>query len=156
MTVVSPAQVEAQVKHKDSPKQKSNPSPSIPEFQISSDSNGMQQIVPDSMSSLDPPAVHPFPLSDSSADPMVSNDPFSISAEAVLSDMDQNILNGTGPSLGFDDSFSWEMIGLGLEEPMPTQEAVDELYVQWRTSLSRQLTIAARKFTSRNSTHRYP
>ena len=30
--------------------------------------------------------------------------------------------------LDLDQSFSWEMIGLGLEEPMPTQEAVDELY----------------------------
>ena len=29
--------------------------------------------------------------------------------------------------LSLDQSFSWEMIGLGLEEPMPTQEAVDEL-----------------------------
>ena len=30
--------------------------------------------------------------------------------------------------LDLEQSFSWEMIGLGLEEPMPTQEAVDELY----------------------------
>lgn len=30
--------------------------------------------------------------------------------------------------LNLDQNFSWEMIGLGLEEPMPTQEAVDELY----------------------------
>lgn len=30
--------------------------------------------------------------------------------------------------LGLDTNFSWEMIGLGLEEPMPTQEAIDELY----------------------------
>lgn len=27
------------------------------------------------------------------------------------------------------DSFSWEMIGLGLEEPLPTQETINELYV---------------------------
>jgi hypothetical protein len=26
------------------------------------------------------------------------------------------------------DSFSWEMIGLGLEEPLPTQETIQELY----------------------------
>ena len=32
-------------------------------------------------------------------------------------------------SFGLDDNFSWEMIGLGLEEPLPTQEAIDELYV---------------------------
>ena len=34
------------------------------------------------------------------------------------------------PNMDFsaDNSFvSWEMIGLGLEEPMPTQEAIDEL-----------------------------
>lgn len=30
--------------------------------------------------------------------------------------------------LGLDSNFSWEMIGLGLEEPMPLQEAMDELY----------------------------
>lgn len=30
--------------------------------------------------------------------------------------------------LGMDDSiFCWEMIGLGLEEPLPAQEAIDEL-----------------------------
>ena len=30
-------------------------------------------------------------------------------------------------SFGLDDNFNWEMIGLGLEEPLPTQEAMDEL-----------------------------
>lgn len=30
-------------------------------------------------------------------------------------------------NLGIDDSMSWEMIGLGLEEPLPMQEAVDDL-----------------------------
>lgn len=36
---------------------------------------------------------------------------------------------GIMPDTGLDDenAFSWEMIGLGLEEPLPTQEAVDEL-----------------------------
>lgn len=29
-------------------------------------------------------------------------------------------------NLAYDQS-SWEMIGLGLEEPLPTQEAIDEL-----------------------------
>ena len=28
---------------------------------------------------------------------------------------------------GFDDGLSWEMIGLGLEEPLPTLEAMEEL-----------------------------
>ncbi|PBP26904.1 fungal specific transcription factor domain-containing protein, partial [Diplocarpon rosae] len=32
-------------------------------------------------------------------------------------------------SMGLDDnSFTWEMIGLGLEEPLPPQETIDELY----------------------------
>ena len=29
--------------------------------------------------------------------------------------------------LAIDENFSWEMIGLGLEEPLPSQEAIDEL-----------------------------
>lgn len=28
---------------------------------------------------------------------------------------------------GFEPTVSWEMIGLGLEEPLPTQQAIDEL-----------------------------
>ena len=36
--------------------------------------------------------------------------------------------NMTG--MGIDDNtFTWEMIGLGLEEPLPPQETIDELYV---------------------------
>jgi hypothetical protein len=32
--------------------------------------------------------------------------------------------------MGIDDStFTWEMIGLGLEEPLPPQDTIDELYV---------------------------
>jgi hypothetical protein len=32
--------------------------------------------------------------------------------------------------IGIDDStFTWEMIGLGLEEPLPPQETIDELWV---------------------------
>ena len=27
------------------------------------------------------------------------------------------------------NDFTWEMIGLGLEEPLPVQDAIDELYV---------------------------
>ncbi|KAL8859483.1 MAG: hypothetical protein Q9178_004161 [Gyalolechia marmorata] len=34
-------------------------------------------------------------------------------------------LNQAGP---IDDGMTWEMIGLGLEEPLPTQEAIDELH----------------------------
>lgn len=34
------------------------------------------------------------------------------------------------PTVGIAEEFSWEMIGLGLEEPLPNQEVIDELYVQ--------------------------
>lgn len=35
----------------------------------------------------------------------------------------------TDINLGIDDPMSWEMIGLGLEEPLPMQEAIDDLLV---------------------------
>jgi hypothetical protein len=38
--------------------------------------------------------------------------------------------------LGFNDECSFEMISLGLEEPLPTQDVIDELYV--RQSISRK------------------
>lgn len=31
------------------------------------------------------------------------------------------------PSLNTEPDFSWEMVGLGLEEPLPSQEVIDEL-----------------------------
>ena len=31
-----------------------------------------------------------------------------------------------------DDPFPWEMIGLGLEEPLPSQEIIDDLYADRR------------------------
>lgn len=30
---------------------------------------------------------------------------------------------------GVGSSFTWEMIGLGLDEPLPPQDIIDELYV---------------------------
>ena len=37
------------------------------------------------------------------------------------------------PNLGMtmDPTFTWEMIGLGLDEPLPPQETIDELYVTY-------------------------
>jgi hypothetical protein len=32
-----------------------------------------------------------------------------------------------GPQVQSEQSYSWEMIGLGLEEPLPTQDAINEL-----------------------------
>lgn len=37
---------------------------------------------------------------------------------------------------GLNGDFSWEMISLGLEEPLPTQDVIDELYVTLRTLYS--------------------
>lgn len=31
------------------------------------------------------------------------------------------------PPLSSEPQFSWEMVGLGLEEPLPTQDVIDEL-----------------------------
>lgn len=32
------------------------------------------------------------------------------------------------PMNSVNDTFTWEMIGLGLEEPLPPQETIDELH----------------------------
>lgn len=54
------------------------------------------------------------------------------SAYAKASNMVPEAMTVTdfAPEMNFnlDDNFSWEMIGLGLEEPLPQQEAIDELY----------------------------
>jgi hypothetical protein len=43
---------------------------------------------------------------------------------------DLNFSADMNMSMGIDDStFAWEMIGLGLEEPLPPQETIDELWV---------------------------
>jgi hypothetical protein len=39
-----------------------------------------------------------------------------------------NFSSGMGMGMGgVDNNFTWEMIGLGLEEPLPAQETIDEL-----------------------------
>jgi hypothetical protein len=43
---------------------------------------------------------------------------------APLDDFNFNGGMGIG---GVDNNFTWEMIGLGLEEPLPPQETIDEL-----------------------------
>ena len=61
-----------------------------------------------------------------------------VSMNGLMNDfgMDPVNLKGTsiapgvpGIGLSSDENLSWEMIGLGLEEPLPPQEAIDELYV---------------------------
>ena len=50
------------------------------------------------------------------------------SPQPVMEDMpfDSNL------GMTMDPTFTWEMIGLGLEEPLPPQETIDELYVIFR------------------------
>lgn len=54
-----------------------------------------------------------------------STGPFPLPLSSMAPEVTPDFLPGM--NLEIDDSFSWEMIGLGLEEPMPMQEAVDEL-----------------------------
>lgn len=50
------------------------------------------------------------------------------SPQASLDNM--GFSNDLNMGMGLDDStFTWEMIGLGLEEPLPPQDTIDELYV---------------------------
>jgi hypothetical protein len=54
-----------------------------------------------------------------------------------------------------DSTFTWEMIGLGLEEPLPPQDTIDELYVNLpQLNLFRMEAYlnAGIKFTSTKST----
>ena len=67
---------------------------------------------------------------DGSFNTMAPNDPFTMPAVGMAQDMNPDLLNIPNMGLGMDENFSWEMIGLGLEEPMPTQEAIDELYAR--------------------------
>ena len=58
-------------------------------------------------------------------------------------------------SLGLaSEPFSWERISLGLEEPLPCQEIIDELYGVFASFFARlELTILGTKYTSRKSSH---
>lgn len=67
-----------------------------------------------------------YSLSEGPFDSMPTNDPTILRETPVGTMQDQEIM--TNLDLGFDTSVSWEMIGLGVEEPMPTQKAIDELY----------------------------
>ena len=66
-----------------------------------------------------------------------------------------NISMGMG---NVGSNFTWEMIGLGLEEPLPPQETIDELYVsgscQTANVSQRILTSPAdTRYTLKRSTH---
>lgn len=60
--------------------------------------------------------------------------------------------------IGFDgdETFTWEMIGQGVDEPLPCQEVVDELYVDFqRTVLCDTYVVTGIISTLRNCTHQY-
>ena len=63
-----------------------------------------------------------------SYDSLPTNDPIMLPMTDLAPEMMPDPEFMPQMELNLDQSFSWEMIGLGLEEPMPTQEAVDELY----------------------------
>lgn len=42
---------------------------------------------------------------------------------------DLSLDGGVGGGIGEADPMMWELIALGIEEPLPTQEVIDELYV---------------------------
>jgi len=67
-----------------------------------------------------------YSLSKVPFDSMPTNEPTMLRDTPVGMMQDQEIMANL--DLGLDTSFSWEMIGLGVEEPMPTQKAIDELY----------------------------
>lgn len=55
---------------------------------------------------------------------------FNGDSPAQLSMDNMNFTADMNMDMGIDDNtFTWEMIGLGLEEPLPPQETIDELYV---------------------------
>jgi hypothetical protein len=50
--------------------------------------------------------------------------------------------------MNVSDDFSWEMIGLGLEEALPSRDVIDELYESDTFDATLVLTIAETKSTS--------
>ena len=68
-----------------------------------------------------------YSMGEGTLNPIGSNDPFTVPATGISGDVNSDLLNIPDIGLGLDDNFSWEMIGLGLEEPMPMQEAIDDL-----------------------------
>lgn len=61
-------------------------------------------------------------------------------------------------SIGFgtDQAFNWELISLGLEEPLPNQDVIDEMCVLLSFSPLRNLTTAGTRYISRAFIPLYP
>lgn len=62
---------------------------------------------------------------------MMGDDRWTLNTEspqtAGVDDFNFNASMGMGMNNG-SGNFTWEMIGLGLEEPLPPQETIDELH----------------------------
>ena len=52
------------------------------------------------------------------------------SPQPTMDDMAFNASLSMGMTID-EANFTWEMIGLGLDEPLPPQETIDELYVMY-------------------------
>ena len=131
------AQVETQLQGKAAKKDR----PHAPERQRSvPEEAGMQDAIPE--------INQPMPQSSSAQMTDVaystmgsSNSPFIAPNSNMLPEAMTTSDFAPDMSFGLDDNFSWEMIGLGLEEPLPMQEAIDELYVQCLVRLTVTDTI---------------
>ncbi|KAL8654274.1 MAG: hypothetical protein Q9226_003500 [Calogaya cf. arnoldii] len=86
-----------------------------------------------------PPSDNAFPTVAAEGNPTQTPLAMPASTNDFFNDMDLSTGGPTAPDLlpdfpdlnqasAFDDGMTWEMIGLGLEEPLPTQEAIDELH----------------------------
>ena len=83
---------------------------------------------------VEPNALPPSTTQDSSSYPAFDPGVMSMDTSAPMDGL-LNTSNFEDPAsniipdidFAIDENFSWEMIGLGLEEPLPCQEAVDEL-----------------------------
>lgn len=116
--------MEAQFKDKDGKKGNAG---SGKRSQGASKQNDFPQPIPEVNESMDLQPDTTYSMGEGTLRPITSNDPFTIPTTGVGADLSPDLLNMPDISFGMDNSYSWEMIGLGLEEPMPMQEAIDEL-----------------------------
>ena len=121
MFVIWAAQVETLLKTQDPTEQPSD-TPAPVRVNFGQGTTAGRTVFPNSGNDLD------FTMDDRDAIPDVvtPSDPFNVTAsQSNLGRLDpQDALE-----FGADDVFSWELIGQGLEEPLPSQEVIDELFV---------------------------
>ncbi|KAL8865618.1 MAG: hypothetical protein Q9174_006792 [Haloplaca sp. 1 TL-2023] len=130
------AQVETQLKTKTKEKRPSITDETIPEEQHQSppipvQGSPSQYAFPNGGATIDVMGIAAPPLTyfDDISIPRANPDGQGMMPDAPPETApDLNLdMNMNQPSL-FDDGMTWEMVGLGLEEPLPTQEAIDELH----------------------------